>query len=104
MMARVSFATALGTGNLPLEQPQFEADAGGADAARANRGYFNKRGITNVKLEGAKPGHRMTPPQAEKLEAALGRSLSANSAGAIETAPPGLRAAMVLGSPEFMMR
>jgi uncharacterized protein (DUF1800 family) len=101
MMARISFATALGTGNLPLEQPQFEADA---DAARANRGYFNKRGITNVKLEGAVAGHRMTPPEPEKLEAKLGHSLSANSASAIAAAAPKLRAAMVLGSPEFMMR
>ena len=104
MMARLSFATALGTGNLPLEQPQFEAYAGGADAARGNRGYFNQRGVTNVKLEGAKPGRKMEPPQPEKLETTLGRSLSARTASAIESAPSNLRAAMVLGAPEFMMR
>ena len=102
MMARLSFATALGNGNLPLEQPQFEADA---DAAN-NRGYFNKKGVTNVKLE-ANPGHpgpKMQPPDPAGLTETLGNAFSAKTRDAIETAPNQLRAAMVLGSPEFMMR
>jgi hypothetical protein len=100
MMTRLSYATALGTGNLPLEREPFEFDGGG------NRGYFNKRGTTNVKLD-ANPergGRNMEPPDASALTAALGNSFSANTRDAIETAPPRLRAAMVLGSPEFMMR
>ena len=34
MMTRLSFATALGSGNLPLENPPFEEDADGDGAAR----------------------------------------------------------------------
>ncbi len=100
MMARLSFATALGTGNLPLEQAPFEAD--GPD----NRGYFNKKGTTNIKLDTnpAKPGRKMEPPDATRLTATLGNSFSAKTRDAIEAAPPQLRASMVLGSPEFMMR
>jgi len=101
MMARLSFATALGTGNLPLEQPPFEV-AGGGD----NRGYFNKKGTSNVKFDTnpAKPGRKMEPPDASRLTATLGNSFSAKTRDAIESAPPQLRASMVLGSAEFMMR
>src|SRR6202035_2220775 len=71
MMARLSFATALGTGNLPLEQPPFEADAGGA-----NRGYFKKKGTTNIRFDTnpTKPGRKMEPPDASSLTATLGNS------------------------------
>jgi uncharacterized protein (DUF1800 family) len=100
MMTRLSFATALGTGNLPLEREPFDEDGGG------NRGYFNKRGTTNVRLD-ANPdpgGRTMERPDASALTVALGNSLSANTRDAIESAPAPLRAAMVLGSPEFMLR
>jgi hypothetical protein len=101
MMARLSFATALGTGNLPLEQPQFEADGGGR-----NRGYLNKTGTSNIRFNAnpAKPGRKMEPPNANNLTSTLGSSLSAKTRDAIESAPSPLRASMVLGSPEFMMR
>jgi uncharacterized protein (DUF1800 family) len=97
MMARLSFATALGTGNLPLEQPPLDAD---------NRGYFNKKGTTNINLDAnpAQPGSKMDPVDANRLAATLGNSFSSKTRDAIEVAPPQLRAAMVLGSPEFMMR
>jgi Protein of unknown function (DUF1800) len=96
MMARLSFATALGNGNLPLEREPFDDADGGA------RGYFNKRGTTNIKLGAGGP--KMEPPDANALTIALGNSFSAKTRDAIEAAPPRLRAAMVLGSPEFMMR
>jgi uncharacterized protein (DUF1800 family) len=97
MMARLSFATALGNGNLPLEHEPFDgADGGGA------RGYFDKRGTTNVKLDAGGP--KMPRPDDGALQMALGNSFSANTRDAIESAPPQLRAAMVLGAPEFMMR
>jgi hypothetical protein len=38
------------------------------------------------------------------LTATLGNAFSTRTRDAIESAPPQLRAAMVLGSPEFMMR
>jgi uncharacterized protein (DUF1800 family) len=101
MMARLSFATALGNGNLPLEQPPFDDDGPGA-----NRGYFSKKGATNIKLNAnpARPGRKMDPVDATKLTATLGNSFSTKTRDAIESAPPPLRAAMVVGSPEFMMR
>ena len=100
MMTRLSFATALGTGELPLEQLPF--DAGGGD----NRGYFNKKGTTNVKFDTnpARPGRKIEPPDPTRLTATLGNSFSTKTRDAIESAPPRLRASMVLGSPEFMMR
>ena len=101
MMARLSFATALGNGNLPLEAPPFDGDREGA-----NRGYFNKKGVTNIKLDTnpAKPGRKMESADATRLTATLGNSFSTKTRDAIEAAPPQLRAAMVLGSPESMMR
>jgi len=93
MMARLSFATALGTGSLPLQQTPDDEN---------NRGYFNKKGMTNVRLDGA--GRKMTLPDATMLVATLGEDFSSRTREAIEVAPPQLRAAMVLGSPEFMMR
>ena len=101
MMARLSFATALGTGNLPLEAPPFDGDGEGG-----SRGYFNKKGTTNIRLETnpSRPGRKMDPPDATLLASTLGNSLSPKTRDAIESAPPQLRAAMVLGSPEFMLR
>ena len=47
----------------------------------------------------------MTPPEPAQLVASLGDNLSpATRAKPIEAAPVQLRAALVLGSPEFMMR
>ena len=96
MMARLSFATALGSGNLPLDQPPLEV----------NRGYFNKKGTTNVRFDPNPEGprHKMDPLDPMRLEATLGNSLSAKTRGAIEAAPNQLRAAMIIGSPEFMKR
>ena len=98
MMARLSFATALGTGNLPLEQPPFDGDG--------NRGYFNKKGTSNIRFDAdpGKPGRKMNPPDATRLTATLGNSFSTKTHDAIESAPTPLRASMVLGAPEFMMR
>ncbi len=98
MMTRLSFATALGTGNLALEQAPLARDG--------NRGYFNKKGAANLKLSAnpAKSGSRMKPPEASMLAATLGNSFTTNTRDAIEASPAPLRAAMILGSPEFMMR
>jgi uncharacterized protein (DUF1800 family) len=94
MMARLSFATALGTGHLPLDQPPDDDDN--------NRGYFNRKGVTNVKLDRPRP--RMPAPDASMLTVTLGNEFTGRTLEAVEVAPPQLRAAMVLGSPEFMMR
>ena len=102
MMTRLSFATALGSGNLPLDRTPFEEDEGGEKGAAVPR----KAGAnTKVKIA-YKPErqNRMTPPEVSKLMQSRGETLSESTGAAIEAAPIQLRAALVLGSPEFMMR
>ncbi|MGH7915173.1 MAG: DUF1800 family protein, partial [Candidatus Binataceae bacterium] len=107
MMARLSFATALGQGHLPLLAPPFEAGRGGAPF-RMNI----KRGSGGSTIRELSPPHssvqrnkgpRMDPPEPAQLIVSLGGNLSANTREAIEAAPSQLRSALVLGSPEFMV-
>jgi uncharacterized protein (DUF1800 family) len=86
MMLRLSFATALGKGHLQLAQP--------------------------VDPENGAPGPKIaafatdsTPaPEPAQLALTLGDLFSTRTAAVIEGAPPDLRAPLILGSPEFMMR
>lgn len=101
MMMRLSFAAALGQGHLALMAPPFEETGGGARAVRVK--FKGRGGGAMMRPGGGSPG--MEPPNADALGAALGAgALSANTREAIEAAPKGLRAALVLGSPEFMVR
>jgi uncharacterized protein (DUF1800 family) len=110
MMMRLSFATALGQGHLPLLAPPFEAGGGGGPAFRVK--FKNGGGAGAKMLELNPPGNgspgnkgpQMNPPKPAQLVASLGGSLSANTREAIEAAPVQLRSALVLGSPEFMVR
>jgi uncharacterized protein (DUF1800 family) len=100
MMMRLSFATALGVGRLPLLAPPFETVGG----VRAFRAGFKKGGAgADAAMMRPHAFRRMKPPQQAALEAALGGALSANTRAAVEAGPARLRAALVLGSPEFMM-
>jgi uncharacterized protein (DUF1800 family) len=102
MMMRLGFATALGVSRLPLLAPPFETIGGGAGAFRAAfKGHGGRAGGAMMH-----PGAvaKMEPPEPTALQAALGGALSANTREAIEAAPPQLRSALVLGSPEFMVR
>ena len=108
MMTRLSFATALGSGNLPLENPPFEEDADGA-AMRREPAVVprNGGGKVNVKFDAdpTRPhGPRMTPPDPAQLAATLGDYFSPSTANAVEASPTQLRAPLILGSPEFMKR
>ena len=105
MMTRLSFATALGSGNLPLENPPFEEDADGS-GARGQPPVVRKNGPgkMNIKFGPGPRGPKMTPPDAVQLAATLGDYFSPATAGAVEASPPGLRAPLILGSPEFMKR
>jgi uncharacterized protein (DUF1800 family) len=108
MMMRLSFATALGAGRLPLERPPFDfaADRGvmsegsamrRAMAASPGAGLGTSAGA--AELDG-----RMEAPDAVQLAMTLGDLFSPRTAAAVEAAPQQLRAPLVLGSPEFMMR
>jgi uncharacterized protein (DUF1800 family) len=96
MMMRLSFATALGAGKLPLERPPSEFAADDDPESRPmQRTAMRQRSDASWLME---------PPDAAQLAMTLGGLLSPHTTGAIEDAPPRLRAAMIIGSPEFMMR
>jgi uncharacterized protein (DUF1800 family) len=82
-MLRVNFAVALAGGKLPLD-----AEAPAAD---------DKPIIEVAASAGG-------PIDAASLEKLLGPELSSNTRAALAAAPPELRAALMLGSPDFMRR
>jgi uncharacterized protein (DUF1800 family) len=87
MMRRLSFATGLGSGHLPLDQlPPPEPDP--------------DKEITAA-IEHPVVGH-MTPPDPDQLAQTVGNQFSAQTAAAVQKSPAQLRAALILGSPEFM--
>lgn len=115
MMMRLSFASAFGGGNLPLDHPPFEEAANDSpDAERKeNRGFGKHAGAIKTSFDASPRPHKgpkiknpkMTPPDPTALFRTLGPgALSANTTEAIESATPELRAALLLGSPEFMTR
>ena len=95
MMLRLSFATALGAGRLPLDRRPDE-DLGG----------YGKGGQVRPAIFGGKPkfDDKMEPPDAAQLAMTLGDQFSPRTAGAVESAPIQLRTPLILGSPEFMLR
>jgi uncharacterized protein (DUF1800 family) len=98
MMTRLSFATALGVGRLPLELPAnaFAVE----DEPSPARGEMRRAAMVAPR----EPGAMMQEPDAAQVAMTLGGLFSARTTRAIEAAPPQLRAPMILGSPEFMMR
>ncbi len=105
MMMRISFATALGNGNLPLNHPPFEEDESGRDEAmRPVAAKMGGEGAGVILNYGPENPGKMTPLEATALAQTLGDSFSASTNEAMEAAPPQLRAALILGSPEFMKR
>jgi uncharacterized protein (DUF1800 family) len=99
MMTRLSFATALGRGNLPLENPPFEEGAVEPPVVPRKSG-----GRVNIKFDANPKGPKMTPPDPALLAATLGGYFSPTTAAAVEVSPENLRAPLILGSPEFMKR
>jgi uncharacterized protein (DUF1800 family) len=105
MMTRLSFATALGSGNLPLENPPFEEDAAGGGAPRPEPPAVpRKGGKVNINFDPGPHGPKMTPPDPAQLAATLGDHFTPATSNAVEAAPTNLRAPLILGSPEFMKR
>jgi hypothetical protein len=105
MMTRLSFATALGSGNLPLENQPFEEDGDGR-VKRPEPPVITKngRGKVNINFDPGPHGPKMTPPDPMQLASTLGDYFSPATAEAVEASPPNLRAPLILGSPEFMKR
>lgn len=86
MTRRISFATALASGHLPLGQARYEF------------GLQSKR--TDSKYRDMAPADE--PTNAGELAKTLDNRLSPQTRSALETSPEPLRAAMILGSPDFM--
>jgi hypothetical protein len=86
---RVSFATALAAGRLPLDHvPEVAQAAGMEPAPRPSE----------------PPAAQFPPADAAALANLLGPTLSAKSRAAIDASEPQLRAALLLGGPDFMRR
>jgi uncharacterized protein (DUF1800 family) len=100
MMTRLSFATALGSGSLPLDRPPFDE---GEDMRPVVARRAGANAAAKIEYDRYKP-NRMTGPVATKLIETLGGAFSASTSAAIKAAPIRLHAALVFGSPEFMMR
>ncbi len=104
MMLRLSFATGLGAGRLPLDRRP-DGDFGG-------RGAFKKSGEPRPARFDGKPQFNRKPqfngrtnaPDPAQLALTLGDQFSPRTADAVESAPTQLRAPLILGSPEFMLR
>jgi uncharacterized protein (DUF1800 family) len=79
MTRRISFAVAFAHGNLPLETPPPDAEG----------------------LPRMRPAPR-APLDADALLSTLGLSLSPQTRATVDRAPAALKAALILGSPEFM--
>ena len=88
MMHRLSFATALGNGRLPLETPM--PDPNPEDA------------VTSAAAAPLR-SPAMPPPDPYELAATSGNRFTHQTATTVRESPPQLRAALILGSPEFMM-
>jgi uncharacterized protein (DUF1800 family) len=84
MTRRVSFATALASGRLPA-----------LDGTKGKQATLDSNQL---------PGLALPPIDAVQLSATLGHAFSGQTQQAIAASPPNLRAALILGSPEFMRR
>src|SRR6516165_6884057 len=81
---RINFATALALGNLPI----------GSLVTGVALGAYS---------DPPRP-HATSPVNAAALEEIFGSTMSTATREAVAEAPPGLRAALILGSPDFMRR
>ena len=93
---RVNFATALASGKLPLQRADSPDDPTGKKAMERQ---------ADRAMDGNAPVEGSTPPlDANALLATLGPAISDKTRDAVGAAQPALRAALVLGSPDFMRR
>jgi uncharacterized protein (DUF1800 family) len=95
---RVNFATALASGKLPLQRMD-DPNAPAGNGLKAMERQTDRAMARDAATEGSTP-----PVDAGALLATLGPQISDKTRGAVATAQPALRAALVLGSPDFMRR
>ncbi|MGC4059722.1 MAG: DUF1800 domain-containing protein [Aquabacterium sp.] len=96
---RIGFATALAAGKLPLAKPVDEQEPGPMGVKSLAR--VAER-MDEAKEGKGKPNWGTPPLDAAALLGTLGDAISARTRATVEQADAGLKAAMVLGSPDFM--
>jgi uncharacterized protein (DUF1800 family) len=94
---RISFATALASGRVPLTTPLERSPL-------TRRARLALTGKGNQSLDSQATPVSMDALDATQLSLTLGNGFSDKTKQAIATSPPQLRAALILGSPEFMRR
>lgn len=108
MTRRISFATALASGRLPLLADPvltYPAENSQSGKMQANKEVMLGGTVDRVlrKMVTANPSSRFTQPiDATQLANTLGNAFSATTEKTLTDSPETLRAALILGSPEFM--
>jgi uncharacterized protein (DUF1800 family) len=103
---RIGFATGLGRGNLPIKNPPPPDQPGAAPMAGPAAPQMQQQ----PQLVSDQPGQpnpekpKPEPLDPAPIEALLGPTLSDNTKNAVAEAPDNLKAALILGSPDFMRR
>jgi uncharacterized protein (DUF1800 family) len=96
---RVNFATALASGKLPLQRVDDPNAPVVANGMKAMERQTDRAMNGDQAVEGS-----TAPVDAGALLATLGPAISDKTRAAVSSSPPALRAALVLGSPDFMHR
>ena len=96
---RVNFATALASGKLPLQRIDDPNAPVPAQGIKAMERQTDQAMARDQAVEGSTP-----PVDATTLLATLGPAISDRTRAAVAGSQPALRAALVLGSPDFMRR
>lgn len=97
MTRRISIATAFATGTWALTRPPH------ANSSSGSMNLMMQRHPANMDIEAREEQARNRAPiDATVLLSSLGESISAKTAATITQSEPALRAALVLGSPDFM--
>jgi uncharacterized protein (DUF1800 family) len=100
MTKRLNFATAFSNGRLPLTRP----DPGPPKGRMMKVGAMAANGEAAAMPTGMSSRNVQVGPRVNVavLRQTLGRTLSTKTLKAVQEAPAGLRAGLILGSPEFM--
>jgi uncharacterized protein (DUF1800 family) len=96
---RVNFATALASGRLPLQRVDDSEAPAHAPSLKAMERQADRALARDQPVEGSTP-----PVDAGALLETLGPAISDRTRTAVAATSPALRAALVLGSPDFMRR
>jgi len=101
---RIGFATAFGRGNLPVKNP-LPPEQPAAAPPMAGQQMQQQPQLVSDQTGQPKPNQpKPQPLDPASLEALLGPTLSDNTKTAVAEAPDNLKAALILGSPDFMRR